>query len=666
MYIDCAKITGLCYNQEISNTIAVIFTNKNLKSMIGYPPQPILENIQEKFELILSILPFEVKTIHVKKGESVHDLTSDILKYCSPLLTHSGKIICIVTTLFVRLESRKELIEKAGLCIEAAFSVPAGVFSPQTNIPTILLILSKIKIEKTFVAELSNDATNRKTVLENFVNRKEGKSIQLGVLVNIKKFISLQDIILKKEMQEFGEKNGFQPIEFSQLVEDITLLRELDIEEVKTSLNSIYIPYAGNKQVALDISEIKGSLKNYYQIELKETIINPKYLVNYFNSPIGITLREILGGGSLAPIINKNHLLSCTIYLPDPKIQIKLIDIDNSIELISMRLAHLRRNLWDNPNSHTTVQNDLQKINQKESFNAWVDSIPYPIATILWRYLATTEHSKKIDHLFHFFESFSEFLSVIMLSAFLSTESFYRQECHRWVNNGKEGWYYIPSFGNWIYLMKYLGEALNDFLTDPEKREHCEQSFGNPKSTFFKMLINKDIISNLLQVSTLRNHWKGHGGITSEGINIQRIKELEQKLSELRNQISDGFEGVRLISPLLSSYEDGLYMFNAKELIGSKTPLNEIHIESLNALDRKKLYLIHANQKKPMEIIPFLKFNASTNGIYFYSRYDSNKKIATWLTFHFEAEPSHEEQVNDVLLKIFQLLERKKKESPHN
>lgn len=44
------------------------------------------------------------------------------------------------------------------------------------------------------------------------------------------------------------------------------------------------------------------------------------------------------------------------------------------------------------------------------------------------------------------------------------------------------------------------------------------------------MLTSKGIVNVLIEVASLRNNWKGHGGITSEEENNQRVLTLEKRL----------------------------------------------------------------------------------------------------------------------------------------
>jgi hypothetical protein len=245
-----------------------------------------------------------------------------------------------------------------------------------------------------------------------------------------------------------------------------------------------------------------------------------------------------------------------------------------------------------------------------------------------------------------------------MLSALVQDKEFYNSESHKWI--GKEekfqNWYLKATFGNWNNLTSNLSKAIRKYLSENEKKEYCKNLFGNPSDAFLSMITSKGIISILFEVGSLRNKWKGHGGITSETENNQRVLTLEKQLNEFRKYIADAFEETTMLSPTTSSFEDGIFTFNAKQLIGARTPFNEITIKSLIPLDRKKLYLSNSQQTKPLELLPFIKFIEETDAIYFYTSIES--KDVRWVSYHFDKEAELKQPADNELFKAFDFLKQ--------
>lgn len=655
LYIQANNLNGTCINQTEFEAIKILFKDKVKNFKLGDTLNQ-LSQTDDKFDLVLSFPPFGVRTQSINGTKSPFDFATTLLLKCGEKISNTGKLIFLVSNSFLIDDKGKEALKKEGLFVEAVFAIPSGAFAPMTNISSNLILVSKNSKEKTFVAEISQDETTNKTIIQNFKLQKEGKAVQLGCLIDLTKFKSLNALVSEKEMQELVKRIGYPPILLTDISISINALKGDNSEDVEHLANSIYLPKVGNSPVVASLSELKIKPKSYYQIQLDETKANSIYVANYFNTPVGKKLRESLEAGAVIPQISKSQLSKCILFLPDLTTQAELIEVDNKIQQFSFRLDELKRNLWKQPKSYKSIAKELKTINQEDKLENWIDKLPFPISSILWRYYATKDNSKKIEHLFHFFEAFSEFLSMLMLSALVQDKEFYKEESHKWIGNDEkfQNWYLRATFGNWNNLTSNLSKAIRTYLTENDKKEYCKNLFGNPSEAFLSMITSKGIVNVLFEVANLRNKWKGHGGITSEEENNQRVLTLEQQLNEFRKYIADAFEDTRMLTPTTSSFEDGIFTFNVKELIGARTPFNEITIKSLIPLDRKKLYLSNSQQTKPLELLPFIKFIEASNAIYFYTSIES--KDVRWVSYHFDKEAELKRPADNELFKAFDFL----------
>ena len=453
-----------------------MFQDKGQNFKLG-DPLTELEKTKDKFDLVVSFPPFGMRTEHINGTKSPYDFTTTLLLKCGELLNTDGKLIFLVSNSFLMNDKGKEAINNAGLFVEAVFSIPPGAFAPMAGISSSLILVSSKKSAKTFVAEISQDETTNKAILQNFKNQKEGKAIQLGGFVDLKEFKSLNALISEKEMQELVKRIGYPPILLTDISISIKALKDDNIDEVEHLTNSIYLPKVGNSPVISSLSELKIKPKNYYQIQLDETKANAIYVANYFNTPIGKKLRESLEVGAVIPQISKSQLSICVLFLPDLPSQAELIEIDSKIQQFTLRLDELRRNLWKQPKSYKTIIKELKSINQEEKLENWIDKLPFPISSILWRYYATKDNGKKIEHLFHFFEAFSEFLSMLMLSALVQDKEFYKSENHKWIGKDEkfQNWYLRATFGK-----PHIGSELAD---QTPSRIECESTPAGASTT---------------------------------------------------------------------------------------------------------------------------------------------------------------------------------------
>lgn len=615
--------------------------------------------IRAKNDLVCCFSPFGMREPNFDKTKESNDYTTLLILKCIDLIPDNGRMIFLLAPSFFHNLNSKDLILKSGLNIDAVFTIPSGAFLPETNITSNIVVFSKIKSEKTFVAEITeNDKTNH-LILENYKNRKAGKVIQLGSLVDINTYKSLRSIIFDHEFNELVKRIGFPPISLTDIALKINALKEEIPDDIEHLPNSIYLPKIGNSPAVSSPSNMKIKPKNYYQIQLNEEKANANYVANYFNTEIGKKLRLSLEVGSVIMQIPKSQLKSCVLHLPDISTQSELINLDNKIEQIATKLLELKTKLWKQPKNYSAVNKELKAINQEDKLESWIDTLPFPISSILWRYYATKEVERKVEHLFHFFEAFSEFLSMIMLSALVQETEFYQKECHRWIEKEQQfkDWYMRATFGSWNILTSRLSKAVREYISDKEKSDICRTFLGNPNDSFLNIITSKGIVRILTEVGDYRNKWKGHGGITSDEENKRRLVILQQQLTELRKFISDGFEETRIYAPTTSSYEGGLFSYFAKELVGARTPFNEVSIETLIPLDRKKLYLVHSGQTKPIELLPFIKYYEEKDAVYFYMSVES--KDIRWVSYHYDKEPELLQPADNEIFKALDYLKEK-------
>lgn len=659
LFLQAENLAGTCISTDECGIIKALIKDQGQNFKIGNPISE-LSNTKEKFDVVLSFSPFGLTTQRFNGTKSNLDFDMALLLECSQLIDTNGQIIFLVSNSFLRKNRGKDTLKKAGLFIDAVFEIPSGELSPITSIPSNLIIVSKNIKEKTFVAEISQNTKTNSIILNNFKNKHTGKAISLGCFVDLCEFKSLSALISNKEMTEMGEKIGYPPISLCEISDRINILINENRDDIEHLINSIYLPKVGNFPVVSSLSEMKGKPNKYYQIQLDETRASAIYVANYFNTPIGKKLRESLEEGTVMRQIFRKQLDNCVLYIPDLNTQSELLEVDSKIQQYTIKLEELKRNLWKDPISHKEITKELKTFNQEVNLENWIDKLPFPISSILWQYYATIDHRKKLEHLFHFFEAFSEFLSMLMLSALVQDKEFYNSESHNWIDTDEkyQDWYLIATFGNWNVLTSKLSKAIRKYLNDEGKKDHCKKLFSNPSDAFLSMITSKEIVHILKEVGNLRNKWKGHTGVTSDEENNQRVRTLENHLYKLRKYIADAFDDIVVISPKNGNFEDGIFNFDAKKLIGARISFKEESIESLIPLDKNKLYLSRTHDNKPLPLLPFIKYIEDSKAIYFYSRIE--KEYVRWVSYHYEKVPDRADSLENSLQEAFDYLKNMK------
>jgi len=654
--------SGYCINKTEYEIIKSVL-NINVDEIKLGDGLNLLKNKKKKYDFICCFPPFGLRTKHISKKMSSNDYATDLLIDCNSNILDSGTFIFLMSPRFVFDEKTKELLHKNNISVNGLFYLSEGTFYPVTNLSSYLVVASKVKSEKCFVAELSSNESTNEVIFNNYKRNKRGRTIQLGRLVSFNSFTSFKALEHSENIEILGKRTGLTPINISEISSDLYLLKGDKKEDVTHINNSIYIPKVGESEVVNEPSKMHIKPQNYFQIVINPDKANSNFLSNYFNTKLGKLSIESLKVGTVISNLTKSQLLKLNTYIPDLETQLNIVKTNNKIEQISLNLNDLRTKLWKQPKTILdSINKELQRFENEDKIELWIDTLPFPISSILWKYYATNGSNKKVEHLLHFFEAFSEFLSMIMLSAFNQNKEFYKAESHRWlkIEEKFKRWYLKTDFGGWNNLTANLAKATRTLINDKENKDLCAEVFGNPSNEFFNFITSKGIVNNLNDVREYRNRWKGHGGVTNEQENKSRVTILEQKLTELREYIGEGFSDCRLISATTNTYSKGVFTYKAKELIGNRTPFNEIEVESLIPLDISNLYLIHSGQNKPIELLPFIKYNQETKACYFYNSIEGSK--IRWVSFHYEKKSEFNEildsKFNDIL-EIFELNDKK-------
>ena len=124
--------------------------------------------------------------------------------------------------------------------------------------------------------------------------------------------------------------------------------------------------------------------------------------------------------------------------------------------------------------------NDLDEL----IIEQWVETLPYPLASILWASISDNIYEHKVKYLLQFFEAFSLFNFNLFLSGLSSDELFFKmkvQNCLEKETEYNKEWFEKPTFGIWNQLTYCLSNIIRIELNNKSTRHTCLKLFGKPK-----------------------------------------------------------------------------------------------------------------------------------------------------------------------------------------
>lgn len=647
---------------------------------LGEPVQSITELIAE-LDVIASILPMNARSrqplkLTLPSGEVTEvadDVGNQLLVASTMRLNLSGIGLFVVTpSVFFSQRSVFRRLNDFGIGVEAAFSLPAGTFAPLTTIPAYLVVVRRRIISRMFVAQLSADTNTNLQVIANFRQATEGSSLELGRFVEAESFRSIEHLRFSEAMAAAEKRFGGQASNLAELGDVkswIRMARPGDKFAFQALDNAIYIPLIGNSDVMESPDELKLKAQNYAQVVIDPSRSNASFVARFLNSEFGKELREQTKTGFI-PKLNKQTLRELRVFVPDLQTQRQMLEVEtritteqNTVMALQNEIAELRRELWANPKSAPQVREKIDglarrdasgiKQHASESLHQWFETLPFPQASILRAWQATTsqDFKTKYEHLLHFFEGTAEFVSVILLSAFNSNDAVFAPHRQKLTETMQKQHMSFTrgSFGLWKLVVEYLGKQTRDLLNENGKKPEdakndralCADMFADSSLSLPDALSRKELAAIFSATNKMRNDWSGHGGVVGQQEAESRNQQLLAEVQKLREAIADTWAETQMIRALHCRPRRGVFENEVAVLMGCNSDFIKETRSMATWLDVERLYLSKKDSGKALKLLPLIQVGPSPqsakNACYFFSRLGPDG--ARFVSYHFTDEP---------------------------
>lgn len=568
-------------------------------------------------------------------------ISGQIVEQCVDLLSDSGYCIFTFGKMITLGSSSKWLagLEARGLYCNAIIDMPMGSYAPMTMVDTVIAIFSKNKTDKLFAALLSDESCAEK-IVDNFLSNKvSSNGPKLGVYVEgdvrcYSDFINISRV--KNKNKSLAKAYNGQSIKVSEIG---TVHAPDKNDEFQECENAVYIPKLGNSPVVTDVADFHIKAQNYFQIVVDTEKILPRYLAFFFNTEEGLNLRQLSYRGTTIKAFNTKLIGDMEIPCPSLELQSEYLKTYEQLEKLRVEIETLKDRLQKTPASYKNIRKEMKDINNNgDKFAQWIESLPYPIATILKRYSVSDDPTKKQETLFYFFEAYAIF-EATLISAALNKNLI---DCSA-LGDVDPSYFEKASFGNWVRMDRALSNLFLDLInnSNEEQTKIALECFKTTDENLIKLLCNRNACNILDNAAKNRNSWKGHSGITSDALYMEHVEILDSQLRKLQESIKDLYERVRLIRPLTLSFSNGVFSNKVEVLTGSNPIFTKETIESVTPLDNSKLYLQMIDTGEVLELPPYFILKNSPadakNACYFYSRVESGS--TRYVSYHYDGRP---------------------------
>ena len=603
--------------------------------------------LEESYDLIVAEPPFALRMRNpvplAGVDSPVRGDFSDILAaWTCTKLSEEGMAILILPPSFLwskRSEQAKESLNALGCAVTGCIQLPSGSLQG-TGIEAYVVIIERGEQAELFVGQYTADRAHQRVLIENLVSREEGRRPAQGRLCSWSDFRGYTSIDARDRIQRLVARLGFDPVPMRKLVIETARTNRTAFERLEARPNSVYLPLAGRGKATASQESLSERLKDYVQLQLDPKLADARFVAHLLNRELGQAILDTLRTGTTIERVRPSELLATTFYLPALKIQTRVLASLDRIASIRGEIDELEAALWSDTRSIDQLARQVEVVNREDRFEDWMETLPFPLATILWRYRAASSSPReKYEALLHFFEALAEFVATVHLSAYSSDAeiwSQHREALHRALDQQglslERG-----TFGAWKCVAEYLGARLRE--TAAKSPEVCATLYRTHNPQTVSMLASSKLIEVLQRANSVRNNRVGHVGAVSDRQAEAVHDELFSLVQQCRGVFGRSWLDYELIQPGESRFREGLFHYKVRRLQGTRSaPFETVERESIEAMDDSALYLFDSSNDRGLRLLPFVRVMPSprteANACYFFNRLEGNDKCR-YVSYHF-------------------------------
>lgn len=636
--VECREVA-----QSVVGHNATILLGDALKSPVG---------LQAQYDLIVAHPPLGMKlhdaAMAPQIGESLRgEMEQALAVWICTRLSASGTAIVILSPTFLQSQdglTAQEAILKCGCRIRALIHLSPGSLSHARTSAYLAIIEHGVQ-KDVFVGEYSSSPQHQQALIENYKQRRPGKQLALGRLCALAGFRGYGALDAKDRLTRMVRAKQWQRVAAKSVIIKAEPLSSSK-NPTGQGANGLFIRLTGQPMALLDPTTLSQSgMRECLHLSIDPVIADARYMVHWFNdSPIGqLSVAGARGPGTKMRI-HVPTLLEADFFLPPLIEQRKILQGIEHLNRLRAEATELESALWNNANEEHLIVEKIKSINQQDHYRDWIESLPFPLASILWRHHAGGVSAReRFEVLLHFFEATAAFLATIHLSAFMLDDGIWRQTAPELKKALSK--YHLSldraTFGAWRSTLEFLSKRCRKMLESANEILAFREFYGAASDRHLAMICNPELLMVLQRANKIRNETTGHGGAMG-GDAAERIHdELFGLVQKIRGIFGRSWLDYELIQPAECRTKSGVYHYKAKRLMGTRSaPFEVIECDSTQRLESDELYLFDANSRKGMQLRPFIRVMPSpekkSNACFIFSR--SEESGSHFVSYHFEEE----------------------------
>jgi hypothetical protein len=572
------------------------------------------------------------------------DFADLVLWRAARMVADQGTVVFHTSDDFFWTQSRRRLwteFAQRGLHPRAVISVDP-VLTQSSSVATSLMLFTGEARDQLFVGRLER-TTSVPALVRNLIEGWTDDDPQLGVLTRLETFRGWRPLMLEQELgRMFGSSELCALAEIGR-IRGRQLRPDVPYDP---PANCVFVPTLGVGNVLTEPPDLEGkSGYRLLEIELNPEVAQAEYIAGLLSSRPGKQLREAVSSGSSIPHLSATG--AEVIRVPVPPISLQVQTIRSAAHLASMEatVARLRDELWRRPQDAARMLSELEAGATADPVRRWLETLPYPLASVLQRSLAPRDPRERLEGLLHFYEATAQFCCAVLLSVLKADAdllAFAKQDIAGAV--GRRGDLFgRAEFGLWTRLGRTLGQAIDRLHEERELRPRLEEAIG-PVAELIAQLASQRIWRVLDQARRIRNT-RAHSGVLTQAELEGSLGTLEVLLSDAEQALSSGFDDIDLARTDQGRFTRSLYVYpRAQRLRGPSDVFAEFELRTRMPLESGHLAFVRrdAAVSSVLMLLALVRVGgaegANRNACYFFNSQLNDDRFA-YVSYHFEEDP---------------------------
>lgn len=634
----------------ISPENAMVFHGDSLRG--DYP-------LADSYDLIIAEPPFGLRLPEVFTspfgGAPITDLGNALVCKWVQHLSPCGRAVFLLPASCLSSRGKRMWrgLASGGYHLRALIHVPSGNLK-STIAESYIVVVDRNARETIFTAQFGKDEALQKQIISNYQNHRRGGKQAQGRLVELESFGGFKAMEAGERLVEHAKRAGLTAVKIEDLVESFDVLRPAS-DPVEDGNNDVYIPVHGRCEAVLSMDEIRSRNNPVIRLALKSEVADARFLAESLNDEVGrLFLESVSRSSNYMMSLDAGIFRDATFYLPTREVQSKVMKARSRILALRAELDEIDSSLRSQPTHVEKLSQRVNKVNHEDTLENWLESLPFPLATILWRYRAFNGESKeRNDILLHFFEALAEFWATIYLSAAKTDNAFWADHAEGLDAVIKRANFSFDSatFGLWKCVIEFMRKKFEALME--ADRDRCSHMFATASRDVLEMIFDSRLVTVLQTANSIRNG-KAHGGVLGQSGIREAHSQLMDLVQTCRSITGGIWERYELVQPCECRFVGGLFNYKVRIITGTRTPFVTEDRKTVEGMEDGHLHLLDPEGDRALKLLPFVRVMPSpkteANACYFY-----NKRVAPnqrFVSYHFEADSQIEDSFEDTQIAL--------------